>query len=267
MQRIVDAIRVSRRYRRLDETLVRRSAAQALTTSGGHVGDAIKRTKRHLHQVLGAYVGMPPRYDRLLARVREAHASGDDAFRSELRRVMAAHASTRERLPYLEEMYAAVFRRAGPVKTLLDVGCGLNPLGAPWMTLEPGAEYIAVDVDADVVAFAAACLEVMGYRPRAIVADVISSPPEQEADVALALKMLPCLERQETGAGARLLRAVRARLIAVSFPVRSLGGREKGMREQYSRLFDEMARAERWDVETVPLAQELLFLVRVRARA
>ena len=64
-------------------------------------------------------------------------------------------------------------------------------------------------------------------------ADVLVSVPEVRADVAFLLKTLPCLERQQEGAGVEVLRSLNARHVVVSFPTQSLGGREKGMYEHY----------------------------------
>jgi hypothetical protein len=37
------------------------------------------------------------------------------------------------------------------------------------------------------------------------------------------------------------------------------------MRENYSRLFEEMARREGWTIEAIPVSGELLFLTRAAA--
>src|SRR5262245_36808812 len=131
VERVVAAVRASRRYRDIDESVVRRSAAQAVAAARHRVPEAIKRTKRQLHQVCGAYVASPP-YERLLSRLKEARADGPDRFKEELRRTMLAHASTRERVAHLDDFYGRLFDRVGPVASVLDVGCGLNPLAAPW---------------------------------------------------------------------------------------------------------------------------------------
>jgi 16S rRNA (guanine(1405)-N(7))-methyltransferase len=55
-------------------------------------------------------------------------------------------------------------------------------------------------------------------------------------DVVLLLKTLPCLEQQEKGASLRLLQSLRTRFVVVSFPRGSLGGRDKGMHENYSQF-------------------------------
>jgi 16S rRNA (guanine(1405)-N(7))-methyltransferase len=75
---------------------------------------------------------------------------------------------------------------------------------------------------------------------RGVAQDLAAGPPEASADLVLLLKAIPCLEQQEPGAGKRLLRSLEAPVVVVSFPARSLGGREKGMRENYDRMLREM---------------------------
>jgi len=124
---------------------------------------------------------------------------------------------------------------------VLDLACGLNPFAFPWMGLPREIAYHACDIDQRIVSAVDAFFDLLGVAHSAACADVLVSVPEVEADVALLLKTLPCLERQEKGAGAAVLREVRARHVVVSFPAQSLGGREKGMREHYR---EEMRRIE-----------------------
>jgi 16S rRNA (guanine(1405)-N(7))-methyltransferase len=59
----------------------------------------------------------------------------------------------------------------------------------------------------------------------------------QSADVALLLKLVPTLDRQDPAAAGHLLAALDARHAVISFPRHSLGGRGKGMERTYrSRL-------------------------------
>ena len=110
--------------------------AQLAAGDGRRTDDAIKRTKRALHQIFGAYLPQPPRYERWLG---ELDAATTDAARHEvLRRAMAQHASTRERLEQLERFYAQLREHLGPVASVLDLACGLGPLAAPWLGLPVG---------------------------------------------------------------------------------------------------------------------------------
>ncbi|MCZ2142798.1 MAG: hypothetical protein LC102_05170 [Ignavibacteriales bacterium] len=60
-------------------------------------------------------------------------------------------------------------------------------------------------------------------------------------DVVFLFKTLSCIERQEKGSAQRILsNALAAKSVAVSFPSLSIGGREKGMSENYTAFLDEL---------------------------
>jgi 16S rRNA (guanine(1405)-N(7))-methyltransferase len=174
---------------------------------------------------------------------------------------MRAHASTRERLGILETFYSTIFSVLPPVRSVLDVACGLNPLAIPWMPLAPGAAYYACDIYGDMVAFLNGFFQLAGITGQAQVCDLVSSPPRVRADLALALKVLPPLEQQARNAGRDLLRALDARHILVSFPSHSLGGRGKGMADHYEQGFRALAESEDWTIERFVFPGELAFLV------
>jgi 16S rRNA (guanine(1405)-N(7))-methyltransferase len=175
---------------------------------------------------------------------------------------MRHHASTRERLPILDSFYNTVFEALPPIASVLDVACGLNPLAIPWMPLAPGATYTACDLYADMIDFLNGFFRLAGIDGRAQVCDLISGPPRQRADLALVLKTLPTLDQIARDAGRDLLRALDTPYMLVSFPARSLGGRDKRMAEHYAERFEALVGAEGWQAERCEFAAELAFLVR-----
>ncbi len=175
---------------------------------------------------------------------------------------MRHHASTRERLPILESFYASTLASLGPVRSVLDLACGLNPLALPWMPLAPDASYYACDIYADMIAFLNGFFAQAGIRGQACVCDLAAGAPDEQADLALVLKALPPLDQQTKHAGRDLLRALNVRHILVSFPAHSLGGRGKGMAENYEQRFRSLADAEGWSIERFVFPTELAFLVR-----
>lgn len=255
---VLEGVRASRRYGRLAPELLRRLAAEELPKARTPA-EAEKRVKRRLHQIFGAYATRP-NYTAILAGLRAA-AGDPDAVRGICRSAMAAHASTRERLPILDVFYREVFAVTGRPTSLLDIGCGLNPLAAPWMDLAPATPYRAIDIDLDLVAFLTAALPLLGADGSAETRDVVATPPEDPADVALLLKTLPCLEQQRAGTGERLLRAIRARRIVVSYPTHSLGGRGKGMERTYRDTFARLAETLEQRYETLAFPGEVVFVV------
>ena len=244
MDELVARVTASRKYRHVDPTLVRRLAAEQL----GKPGDPVKAIRSRLHQAVCAYHVGEPHYDRWLAALRDA----DDPKPACLS-IMRSHASTRERLPILDRFYAEVMPPG--TTTVVDVGCGLNPLAIPWMRLAPNASYRAYDVDGDLVAFLNAAFPLLGVDGRAELLDVATDPDRVEpgADVALVLKLLPLLPDE----GARLLPALRATRLVVSFPTRTIGGAaRKGFARTYQARF-----ADRLGGRQVELPGELAFVL------
>jgi 16S rRNA (guanine(1405)-N(7))-methyltransferase len=174
---------------------------------------------------------------------------------------MRRHASTRERLPGLETFFHRTLGAMAPVQSVLDLACGLNPLALPWMPLAPGFTYLACDVYADLAAFLNGFFTLLGVDGQAQVCDLIDQVPQEPVQLALLLKSIPCLEQVDRQVGLRILEEVRAEHILVSFPAHSLGGRNKGMPENYSRSFRDLLAGKDWQVREFSFPTEVAFLV------
>jgi 16S rRNA (guanine(1405)-N(7))-methyltransferase len=261
LEQLVESVLSSPKYRAVCPELVRRIGAQELGKRRSPKA-AVKATKDRLHQVAGAYVARKVNYQAHLRELQRAiQLEGGDELRRVCRQIMSCHASSRERLPILDEFYAVTLGHLPPIRSVLDVGCGLNPLALPWMPLAEGAEYHACDVYEDLVGFVNAFLRLAGVRGGAEVCDVVERCPRQEVEVALVLKTVPCLEQIDRTAGQRLLECLNARQILVSFPVHSLGGAHKGMVANYEARFRELVAGRSWAVTRFEFATELAFLV------
>ena len=261
----MEAVAASSKYHDLAEELIRDVGSRELAKHV-HLQAAIKATKTKLHQVAGAYLSGSEPYAAWLSELRAAYASGEaEVVKSASIPIMRHHSSTRERLPILDEFFARTLADLAPIRSCLDVACGLNPLALPWMPLAPLAEYSAFDVVTDMTGFLADFFAIpqVAARVRSHVQarDVISSPPSHLADVALLLKTIPCLEQVDKEAGRRLLHSLNARHLLISFPRRSLGGKYKGMDVHYSARLAEIIGGTSWSVTRFDFATELAFLV------
>ncbi len=257
---LVQAVMAPTKYRTLAPGLVR-WVARREAAKGRPRAETVKAVRRALHQVAGAYIDARPPTARWLAEL--AAAEGDPgALRAACSRILKQHASARERLPLLDAFYPAVLGPLPPQPTLLDLACGLNPLALPWMALPPGSRYLACDIDSAQMEFLARALPLLGVAGDAFVCNLLDGPPDMGADVALLLKTIPCLEQLEPAIGLRLLDAVRAPRLIVSFPVRSLGGRAKGMEATYAARMDALlAQRPAWSAERLPIPGELLYRI------
>ena len=197
--------------------------------------DVEKAAREALHGITGAF--MTPQEARQLAFDMHAwHVSKTDVG---LEKMLSRHASTRERLPLSETdaVYERVFSVIGRPRSVLDLACGINPL---YLGVR-GIQTVGLDISGSAV-YAVNCFHDSYNMPvRAIWADLLTpnAIPGQPFDMALLFKLLPLLERQENGSAARVMAAVNAPYLIVSFPTRTLGGRSVGMAGHYSRWMEE----------------------------
>lgn len=261
LEKVIASVVSSKKYSAVCDDTVRRIAERELVHRGS-LKAATKATKRRLHQVYGGFEQHLD-YDLAYQQLAAAYRVGSEAeIRAASRKILEQHSSTRERLPVLDQFYAAILAVIGRPESILDLGCGLNPLALPWMHLVGDARYIALDIDADRVRFLNRYLALVGLAPLARCQDVLSHPPHDMVDLALLLKMSPSLERQEPGSTLWLMERLNAPRLVVSFAVKSLGGREKGMRDQYERQFSQLVENRGWLVEKLVFETELVFVVK-----
>lgn len=262
LERLVARVQQSRKYRHVSPSLIRYIGARDLAVRP-RLKEAVKATKRKLHQVGAAYWETAVDFEQALQTLHSAHGD-EDAFRDACRQVMALHSSTQERLPILEAFYTTTLAGLPDVGIVLDVACGLNPLAWPWMPFSHEVRYLACDVYADMIDFMAQFMALAGIQGEAFVCDVVGAPealPPQPLDLVLLLKSVPCLDQLHESAVSRLLDTINTRYWLISFPVQSLGGRGKGMVATYSERFQALAQGRPWTWQRFELETELAFLV------
>lgn len=192
-----------------------------------------KAVKEALHQIYGEFFP-DDCHKKAFALLAEAESFDASLACS----MMELHISTRERLPVLEEFYAFLREGLGSVKSILDIGCGFNPLAIHWMKQELHA-YYPCDIHQQTIDLANLILQQQGLPPEAFLWDAVRETPQKQADVAYLFKVLPVLEQQAKGRGFSLLQELNVKKIVVTYPTRSLGGRKKGMEQHYARTMEE----------------------------
>lgn len=259
IERLTTEVLSSRKYAQIEPGLAARLVAEELA-KGRKAKEVVKVVRNKLHQVGGAYLSGRMAYQSWLGELRKNKSTQE--FKSVCRKIMEQHASTRERLNILDDFYPQILGLLPPIGSVLDVACGLNPLAIAWMPLWPEITYYACDMYTDMVEFLNAFFAIIPTDGFAQVCDVAANPPSQKADLALVLKAIPCLEQIDKQAGVRLLDGLNARYLAVSFPTKSLGGRRKGMVENYSARFEELSAGRGWKIlGRLAFETELVFVV------
>jgi hypothetical protein len=120
--------------------------------------------------------------------------------------IVTSHVSTRERLPDLETFHASLFELAPQPTSILDVGCGLQPLLFPFDGVGSlTSNYLGLDRDDAIVSAVNAWGQIVGggrlqaqhWSLSDGFASVTNPATEGDFSLALGLKLIPVLARQE----------------------------------------------------------------------
>ena len=229
-EQLLDKLLHSKKYQDICPDTVRRIFNECLGKYK-KPKDAEKAAREQLHGITGAFLTREEAGRCCMDMQAWITGGRNDA---DLQHMMERHASTRERLPLArtDETYAAIFEEAGRPASVLDLACGLNPI----YLAARGIPVVGVDISGQAVDTLNAFGRVADAPVRAVCADLLceNAIPQQRFDIALLFKILPLLDRQKNGAAMAVTNAINARCIVISFPTRTLGGRNVGMEENYS---------------------------------
>lgn len=234
---IVDKVLSSKAGREISPQVVMSAVQWALQRHPAK--DAEKAAKARLHQFYGSWVpeGWAKHAEKILSDMERGSLNTQDAAT----RLLSLHSSTRERLDHIGECYEAIFASCGPPASALDIACGMNPLSFSLIG-KGNIRLFAVDAGKAVVEALDRFFALAGMaNARAAAGDALATLPEGRFDLALVMKFLPLAERMEKGGALKLMNSIHASHIAVSFPTRSLSGRNVGMEKNYSEWFEELA--------------------------
>lgn len=262
LDELVRLVRENEKYAAIDLQLIRALGTAELQKRGS-LKEAVKSTRNKLHQVGSAYQEKTIPYSAWQKELASLPANlNDTSVQSFLRRCMQMHASTQERLTIQQTFFKEVLAGLAPLHSILDLACGLNPLNLPWMPAASDLEYYACDIYADMLAFLNTFFTAFAVSGQAFTCDLTQTIPQQPAQLALLLKTLPCLEQIDRQASLRLLKGLQTENILVTFPAHSLGGRSKGMVQNYSDHFDQLVAGKSWHITRFEFPGELAFLIR-----
>jgi len=261
LDQLLEAVLKSSKYRNVCEDLIKDIGMRELSKRQD-LRIAIKSTKNKLHQIGGAYFLQKPNYGLWLKKLKKAKESrNEDLFRKTCTEIMSYHYSTKERLNGLDQFYARIFSLLPSIHSIVDVACGFHPLSIPWMPLSDQVNYYAYDVYKDLINFLNDFMVIANVQGYAEVRDVVQNTPRIKTDLAFMLNTLPCLEQIKKSAGLKILELINADFLIVSFPVRSLGGREKNMRRHYIARFNKLIQGKNWIAQQLEFSAELVFLI------
>jgi 16S rRNA (guanine(1405)-N(7))-methyltransferase len=215
--------------------------------------------RQKLHQLTALYLGDPD-YDKAL---EELELMQDERELQDFaNRMLSAHTSTRERLPYLTDFYNALFQHTGTPHSILDLACGLNPFALPKMGLDQNTTYLAYDIHQPRVNLLNAFFRRAGFEAaRAEQRDILVSPPTQKADTAFFFKEAHRMDQRRKGSNRILWDTLPVTTLLVSLPKRDIG-KTHDLSERMRHLVQDALQDKAWPVEEIIFEDEIVFCIR-----
>ena len=206
--------------------------------------EILKAVKNRLHVIYGAFFdknSVKKAADMINNFTREANMPHIARLLGEL---VYMNASVNERFGFIREFYKFIFDSV-PVEdihSVLDIGCGFNPFfltfileAAPKLKLD---NYYSLDIDVRLAGAINEYLSFLRFPKNAGCMDIVAKTPDQTADMAFLFKIIPTIENCKKGRAFEILSEIGVKYAAVSFPTKTLCGKNVGMADNYAELFE-----------------------------
>lgn len=220
----------------------------------------VKAVRRKLHNIMAPYLEELD-YAQASDWLKQLSPDSENAVVREIcQRILSSHASSRERIPFLDTFYEQIYQVIGKPATILDLACGFHPFSLPWMNLAPESRFYAYDIHQPRVLLINQFLDAMGYPPLAELRDVLVNPPQQQADAAFLFKETHRMEKRSPGCSRPFWQALQVRHLLVSLPSTDLSG-SHDLAEKHRTLVNEIITGLPWKLTEIVFPNEIIFVL------
>ncbi len=257
---LVAEIANSRKYASVSREVIERACVEA-SKKYKKKKEVLSESKKQLHIIYESFL---TKNCQSVARKKIEEYSGEDMAndKSFSKELLALHVSTKERLDSVDEMYNFISQYITQECVLSDVGCGFNPLALPFFGNKP-ARYLAYEISQETVDLINLYFDRIGVvNYRAELLDAVNNFPTECSDVLLAFKLLPLLQQQKKGRAIEFLANTSFEKAIVSFPIKSMSGRNKGMESFYSSFIESNLPTDISIVERKVINNELFYVLK-----
>ena len=255
IDRALAALLASPKYRGVYPGAVERVFSEQFRRHGPKGAD--KAARAELHRITGAFLSSNE-LKKARTLLELAKSSGEDV----LTQVLTLHASSRERIPDMAWLYGRALPALGDPRTILDLACGLNPLYLGSL----GLKVRGIELQSDAARLVNDWAKAFGWDVRVEPGDLAGDSSLPEADATLLMKLLPLMDKQMAGGGKALLERVRSKKALVTFPTRTLSGRNVGMQTHYETSFEQNLPADASILDKFATSNELCYVLELTGR-
>lgn len=227
----VHVIKSSKKYSLIcDQTIIRIVKKEAEKHKSEK--DIIKSAKTKLHQISGVFIGE----DSIRQVYKLMETLHENNVNEVINKILSLHASSTERMNFIGEMYNDIFLITGNEGSVLDIACGFNPFYIPCMSISDQGKYYAADINIKIIDLLNCFFSLTGINGHAFANDVLYKTPDVPVHNVFLFKIIPLLEQQQKGFTGILIDQLRSDFFTVTFPTKTLSGKNVGMYQYYDEF-------------------------------
>lgn len=168
--------------------------------------------------------------------------------------LLKTHTSTAERLSFYPELTSIINKLK--VHSILDLGCGLNPLALA----RKGLKYYAVDIKEEELKIISNFFKKNKIHGDIIICDIRNLPENlPQADLTLLFKVIDIIEKTNKRFTENLLKKIKSKYIIASFATITLSG--KRMRYHERKWFENVLIHNNCKYGTFSSENEIFYLI------
>jgi 16S rRNA (guanine(1405)-N(7))-methyltransferase len=182
--------------------------------------------------------------------------------------ILETHISTKERLPYYENLYKDIFNKTGIPKIILDIGCGLNPISIPYMDVDfSKIKYFASEFSKEDTNFIENFFLKFKINGEAFSCNIVKEYEllsKYPCDVCFAFKLFDVLESQEEHISYKIISSLKCNYLVASFSMKNI--KNLAMKRTSVSYFERFLINMGFSWSTISIENELFYIVDMKEK-
>ncbi|PIN89585.1 hypothetical protein COU60_03165 [Candidatus Pacearchaeota archaeon CG10_big_fil_rev_8_21_14_0_10_34_76] len=174
--------------------------------------------------------------------------------KGEILEILKSHTSTKERLDFYPALKEKI-KKISP-KSILDLGCGLNPIALA----SPDVTYYACDIKESELELINDFFKMNKLKGNAFYFDLRKEIDFPKSDLCLIFKVFDIIESKGHKIAEKILTGVNCNWMIISFSTRKISG--KRMASPRRQWFDKLLSRLKYDFETFSSENEFFYIIK-----
>lgn len=272
LQEILELVKKKKELSRVEDSLVQKEIVRAFEKEPKLIDKVLAKKKAPMQQIMKSVRAELRRLygsynDKFLVRNKifsDYKKSPEEDLISDF---FETHQSTKERMDSYDSLYSMIFRITGKPESILDLGCGMNPLSVSHMDVDK-VRYFASDIsgqDLEILQFyfdndsridgSTKVIDLIEHKTK----NVFDGLPS--FDICFLFKVLEIIEQSKSHKiSEKIIIDIPAKWVVVSFPTRTISGQK--MNYPRRGWIERMANRLEFEFETIELGNEIFYIIK-----